>query len=136
MGTFPTSARLSSMRGKISTILVCLALAGCGTMFHETPSTFIVFFPDKSAQLSPDAATIVKDAASVIARTHPQTVQIAAGVTSGMEMSAPRFAAVRKALIDDGVSEDAIARSAIPDPKLDTGTARQRVEIRLLMKGP
>ena len=68
--------------------------------------------------------------------TSEQTVQIAAGVSSGMEMSAPRFAAVRKALIDDGVAEDLIARSAIPDPKLDTGTARQRVEIRLLMKGP
>jgi hypothetical protein len=127
------------MRGKIIIVLVCLALAGCGTVHnivYGPPSTFIVFFPVKSADLSPDAATIVKDAASVIARTHPQTVQIAAGVSSGMEMSAPRFAAVRKALIDDGVSEDLIARSAIPDPKLDTGTARQRVEIRLLMKGP
>jgi len=78
----------------------------------------------------------VKDAAVAIGRQHPATVQIAAGVAAGMEKSQPRFAAVRKLLVDDGVPEDIIARSAIPDPQLDTGTARQRVEIRLLAKGP
>jgi hypothetical protein len=63
---------------------------------------------------------------------------IAAGVSAGgnMEMSVPRFAAVRQALIDDGVDQDLIARSAIADPKLDTMPAKQRVEIRLSMKGP
>jgi outer membrane protein OmpA-like peptidoglycan-associated protein len=119
---------------------MCLALAGCGTVHdfvYGPPSTFIVFFPAKSAELTPDAADIVKIAAAAIGRQHPETVQIAAGVTAGgNEMSQPRFAVVRKLLVDDGVPENIIARSAIPDPKLDTGTARQRVEIRLLAKGP
>jgi hypothetical protein len=127
------------MRGKIAIVFVCLALAGCSTVrdyVYGPPTAFIVFFPEKSATLTPDGAAIVKTAADAIRKQHPATVQIAAGVTSGMEMSAPRFAAVRKQLVDDGVDEDTIARSAIPDPKLDTGPARQRVEIRLLAKGP
>ncbi len=120
-------------------MFVCLGLAGCETVHnivYGPPTTFIVFFQDKSPDLSPDAMSIVKSAADAVRRQHPATVAIAAGVASNMEMSQPRFAAVRKALIDDGVSEDVIARSAIADPKLDTGPARQRVEIRLLAKGP
>ncbi|HWA91796.1 MAG TPA: hypothetical protein VG889_17290 [Rhizomicrobium sp.] len=133
------------MRGRIAIILLLAAalggLAGCQTMrsvFHGgTPSTFIVFFPVNSAQMSPEAAQIVHDAATAINQVHPRTVIIAAGTTPGgnMEMSQPRFAAVRQTLIDDGVDQDLIARAAIADPKLDTMPAKQRVEIRLVMKG-
>jgi hypothetical protein len=129
------------MREKIAIALLCAALAGCTTVqdyVYGPPKVFIVFFPVKSAELTPDAADIVKVAAGQIQKQHPATVQIAAGVAAGgnMEMSAPRFSAVRQKLIDDGVAEDLIARSAIPDPQLDTGPARQRVEIRLLANGP
>jgi hypothetical protein len=97
-----------------------------------------VFFPVKSAEMTPDGTDIVKMAAFQIQKKHPVAVQIAAGVAPGgnMEMSTPRFAAVRQKLIDDGVPDDIIARSAIADPQLDTGPARQRVEIRLLAKAP
>src|SRR6185312_519380 len=126
------------MRGTIAAVLLaCLALPGCETMhsvFHGTPSTFIVFFPVKSAELTPEGASIVHDAATIINRTHPETVVIAAGVTAGGEMSQPRFEAVRQALVADGVDQDVIARAAIADPKLDTTPARQRVEIRLMKK--
>jgi hypothetical protein len=127
------------MREKIAIAFLCVALAGCTTVHdyvYGSPKTFIVFFEAKSADLTPDAADIVKMAATAIQKQHPPTVQIAAGVAAGMDMSAPRFTAVRQKLIDDGVPEDIIARSAIPDPKLDTGAARQRVEIRLIANGP
>jgi len=133
------------MREKIAIALLCAAvLSGCST-YHAVhdyvygpPKVFIVFFPIKSADLTPDGIDIVKIAAMQIQKQHPQAVQIAAGVASGgnMEMSAPRFAAVRQKLVDDGVPEDLIARSAIADPQLDKGPARQRVEIRLLTNGP
>src|ERR1700755_1469334 len=133
------------MRGKIATILICGAVAfslpGCETTrsvysyFRGTPSTFIVFFPVKSAELTPEGTAIVRDAATAINKVHPETVIIAAGVVAGGEMSQPRFAPVRQSLIDDGVDQDLIARAAIADPKLDTMPARQRVEIRLVMKG-
>lgn len=130
------------MRGRIAAILMlAVALTGCQTSrsvyryFAGTPSTFIVFFASGSAELTPDAAAIVRDAATIINRTHPASVIIAAGTQAGMGLSQPRFAAVRQALIDDGVGEDVIARSAIADPKLDIAPARQRVEIRLVKKG-
>lgn len=131
------------MREKIAIALLCVvALSGCTTYtrVHDyvmgPPKVFIVFFPVKSADMTPDGIDIVKVAANQIQKQHPQAVQIAAGVAPGgnMEMSAPRFAAVRQMLIDDGVAEDLIARSAIADPQLDKGPARQRVEIRLLDK--
>jgi outer membrane protein OmpA-like peptidoglycan-associated protein len=131
------------MRVRIAAALLLVAgvaLSGCETVhsvFHGgTPSNFIVFFPVGGADLSPDAKTIVRDAATAIKHEHPQTVVIAAGAKAGMELSQPRFAAVRQALIDDGVDQDLIARSALADPKLDETPARQRVEIRLQMKGP
>ena len=134
------------MRGTIATILLCgalgLGLQGCETSrnvyryFVGTPSTYIVFFPVKSAELTPEGAAIVHDAATAINKVRPEQVIIAAGVSAGgnMEMSQPRFAAVRQTLIDDGVDQDLIARAAIADPKLDTMPAKQRVEIRLVMK--
>ena len=130
------------MREKIAIALLCVvALTGCASVhdyIYGPSKIFIVFFPVKSAEMTPDAVDIVKVAAAQIQKQHPAAVQIAAGVAAGgnMEMSAPRFAAVRQKLIDDGVSEDLIARSAIADPRLDTGPARQRVEIRLLANGP
>jgi len=135
------------MRGRIAAILMLgLALGGvqgCQTSrsvyryFVGTPTTFIVFFPVKSAELTPEGAAIVRDAATIIGRTHPDQVIIAAGVSPGgnMEMSQPRFEAVRQALVADGVDQDVIARAAIADPKLDTMPAKQRVEIRLVKKG-
>jgi hypothetical protein len=49
-----------------------------------------------------------------------------------MELSKPRFAAVRRALIDEGVSQKLIARAPIAGPKLvGAGTADDRVEISL-----
>jgi hypothetical protein len=129
------------MRVRIALLVACLALAGCETvhnLVYGPPTTFMVFFQEKSIDLTPDAASIVKSAADAIRRQHPAAVTIAAGVAPGgnMELSQPRFAAVRQKLVDDGVDESLIARAAIFDPKLDTGPARQRVEIRLLAKAP
>ena len=132
------------MREKFIAVILCATLAGCATFHSErghvsgAPKVYIVFFPVRSAALTPEAADIVKTAAIQIRKQQPVTVQIAAGVAPGgnMEMSRPRFAVVYKVLVDNGVPENIIARSAIPDPKLDTGPARQRLEIRLLDKAP
>ncbi|MEI9932812.1 MAG: hypothetical protein WDM89_20320 [Rhizomicrobium sp.] len=98
------------MREKLAIALLCVALTGCTTVHdyvYGPPKVFIVFFPVKSADFTPDAADIVKAAAVQIQKQHPAAVQIAAGVAPGgnMEMSTPRFVAVRKLLVDDGVPE-------------------------------
>ena len=128
------------MREKIAIALLCVVLAGCTTVHdyvYGPPTHFIVFFSGKATALSSDGQTIVKSAAARIAASHPASVVIESGVEAGGDLAEPRFTAVRQALIDDGVSQDLIARSAIPGAKL-TGTTNstgdQRVEIRLLAK--
>lgn len=119
-----------------------LALAGCASGPREAPSNFIVFFSGDSTTLTPDGRLIVKTAATKINAEHPQSVLIAAGAKAGdnMELSEPRFAAVRQALVDQGVKSDLVARAPIPPgaalkgPAAQTGD--QRVEIRLLANGP
>jgi len=134
------------MREKIAIALLCAAaLTGC-TTYHTVhdyvygpPTHFIVFFSGKGTALSSDGQSIVKSAATRIAASHPASVVIESGVDAGGDLAEPRFTAVRQALIDDGVSQDLIARSAIPGPKLagnNNSTGDQRVEIRLLAKTP
>jgi hypothetical protein len=134
------------MRKAAAVALVCLALGGCDTLHEyagDAQQRFIVFFSGKSTELPDNGKTIVKSAAARIERTHPATVVIAAGVKSGdnMELSQSRFAVVRRALIDNGVRQDLIARAPIPGPKLAEiavadNTADQRVEITLLNTAP
>ena len=101
------------------------ARAGCA------PPKFIVFFSDRSAELPAVGRAIVKTAATGIEKNHPISVLIAADAGAGL--SGSRFAAVRKALIDEGVSPKMIVRTPIRGPRLiETGTADDRVEIRLL----
>jgi len=130
------------MREKIAIALLCMVLGGCTTVHDYVygPSNhFIVFFSGKGTALSSDGRAIVKSAAARIATSRPTSVVIESGVDAGGNLAEPRFAAVRQALIDDGVAQNLIARSAIPGPKLagnNNTTGDQRVEIRLLAKAP
>jgi outer membrane protein OmpA-like peptidoglycan-associated protein len=124
-------------------VLICLILGGCDTLRQYTGGAgprFIVFFASRSTELPPDGRTIVKNAAAKIERTHPASVLIAASATSSnnTELSEPRFAVVRQALIDNGVSQDLIARSTLSGGKLagNSVTGDQRVEITLLANKP
>lgn len=119
-------------------VLAGFLAAGCTMMQRDTPQSFMVFFAGHSTDLTPAGADIVKHAADSIRASHPKSVLISAGVRTGtnMDLSEPRFSAVRAALVADGVAPDKIARSAIPGPELtDSKTGDQRVEIRLLNNG-
>ena len=111
-----------------------LLLAACSTFSQRAPATYMVFFTSGNTELSADARAVIDRAASTIRGTHPQTVMIAAGVSSGdnLKLAEPRFLAVRQALIADGVADDLIARTALSDASLSVGaTGDQRVEIEL-----
>ncbi len=140
---------LESMRNGFAVLFGLLLLGGCAGTANESassqgaPSHFIVFFSGDSASLTPQAQLIVKDAASRIHDAHPASVMIAAGLKAGnnMDLSEPRFQAVRLALIADGIAPDIIARAPIPGPKLasvDGGLSSgdDRAEIRLLASAP
>ena len=130
------------MRGKIAIALLCISLGSCATAHdygYGPQNHFIVFFSGKGTVLSPDGQTIVKNAAARIGTSRPTSVVIESGVDAGGDLAEPRFTAVRQALIDNGVAQNLIARSAIPGPKLagnNNTTGDQRVEIRLLAKVP
>jgi len=132
------------MRKRVSIIFGLLLMGGCASAVQQDqPSHFIVFFSGDSATLTPEAQLIVKNAASRIRDAHPATVMIAAGVKAGgnMQLSEPRFQAVREALVADGIEPAIIARAPIPGPRLasvDGGLSSgdERAEIRLLASGP
>jgi len=116
-------------------------LAGCTSMSSmfggRAPDVYLVFFPASSTNLSADAAVIVKKAADTIRMRRPDTVVIAAGEDSAdnMKLAPARFAAVRAALVADGVDDDLIARAPLAEIALNAGpTGDARVEIRLVRK--
>jgi len=124
-------------------VLVCFLLVGHDMLRQNAGAAeprFILFFGAQSTELQDAGKSIVKTAAGDIERTHPASVLIATGARSGnnMELSGPRFAVVRQALIDDGVSQALIARSAVPGAKLagNSATGDQRVEITLIKYRP
>lgn len=114
-------------------LTICATLAGCATQ-QAAPSTFVVFFTPNSSTLTPEAVPALDRAAAAIKQTHPAQVAIAAGVarSGALPLAEPRYQAVRKALVDRGVSEGMIARSSLPveGASIDP-TGYQRVEIIL-----
>jgi|KBSMisStandDraft_5_1062788.scaffolds.fasta_scaffold1370543_2 hypothetical protein len=127
------------MRNTAAVFLSCLVLGGYGMLPARAdcaPPKFIVFFSDRSAELPAVGKAIVKTAAAGIEKNHPISVLIAADTGGSTGLSESRFAAVRKVLIDEGVSPKMIVRTPIRGPRLiETGTANDRVEIRLLSGG-
>ncbi len=118
--------------------MIALAcLGGCAVFQRDVPSVYVVYFSQGSTELATDATKIVDQAAVDIKHTHPAAVTIGAGVSSGSDphLSQPRFAAVRDALVADGVDTALIARASIADAGTDAGVVGdQRVEIHLTAK--
>ena len=114
-------------------------LASCAHQGADTPPVFIVFFHSGSAELVPESQAIIDQAVAAIRRMHPASVALASGVASGdnLRLAEPRFASIRQALVAKGVAASLIARSSLPDAKLNAGAAGDtRVEIMLLAKPP
>ncbi|MEJ0027484.1 MAG: hypothetical protein WDN01_15780 [Rhizomicrobium sp.] len=125
------------MRYRFIGVMALACLGGCAVFSRDVPSVYVVYFPKGSTELATDAKKIVDQAAVDIKHTHPAAVTIGAGVSSGSDphLSQPRFAAVRDALVADGVDTALIARSSIADDGMDAGVVGdQRVEIRLTAK--
>jgi hypothetical protein len=125
-------------------VFACLALTACGTFGGSPPppppQSYVVFFQGASLDIPPDAQTIVRSAASE-ARSNPQQVVEVAGPSTKIAphynpgLAEPRIAAVERALIANGVSQDRIVRAEITTDQMKTDiTGAQRVEIHLVQK--
>ncbi len=98
------------------------------------PSSFIVFFASGAADLTPEARIIVDQAAAAARQNNPRMVAVSTGALSSdnLALAQPRFAAIRDALIADGVPVDIIARANIAgEEDAASPLADQRAEIRL-----
>lgn len=113
-----------------------LLLTGCSTFSGQAPNNYIVFFADGTTALSAEARAIVNQAAAAIRSKRPSMVAISTGVAgSNLQLAGPRFEAIQKALVADGVPADIIARATLPDPRENvTPIANQRAEIFLFLK--
>jgi OOP family OmpA-OmpF porin len=83
----------------------------------EQPRTFALFFRSDSAQLSPEAMKLVKEAA-IAAKTRGDAHILAVGHTDtigagtyNLALSQRRATAVKQALVDEGVPAEAIEAS-------------------------
>lgn len=122
------------VRHAIALSLCLVGLMGCSLM-NRAPNNYIVFFNAGGSDLSPAGKEIVDQAAATIKRSNLKMVAISTGVQSGdnLRLAEPRFAAVQKELIADGVSPSLIARANLTATQAQVGTpGDQRVEILLI----
>lgn len=118
------------------TCLLC-GLTACGGA-PKPAQTFIVFFPDSSAQLDAPAKAMIEVAASW-ARSHPDSPVEVAGYAdpqgstrAAIEASRMRAQVVFEQLITDGVPASRIGRSARgPTDYTLSSQENQQVEIRV-----
>src|SRR5579859_6782075 len=104
-------------RARVGLVVLILALAGCKMQMagHKPseppmiPVVMLTFFHPWSADLTPEAKTVVDQAAAKIKDTQPSTVAIAgftyndADPDANRRLASQRVATVRNALISDGI---------------------------------
>ncbi|MGA9796513.1 MAG: OmpA family protein [Rhizomicrobium sp.] len=127
---------------KILVLVAALAVAGCSAwnFVSGPPSVFVVFFPDRSTDLTPAGQQIARSVAAAAHLSPEKTVQITGPSTvivPGYDpgLAEPRMHAVEQVLQMDGVSPDRIVRASetTDGAKMKTDpSGAQRVEIRLV----
>jgi outer membrane protein OmpA-like peptidoglycan-associated protein len=133
---------------RLGLTLFALAMAGCAMMKKpppappQMPQVFLLFFHASAADLTPEARTIVDQAAQKAKDTHPSTIAIAGyaynvGKPEDNErMAARRVEAVQKAMIADGVDPKLFLRLPLGGAEDTMGeTGDRRIEIRLQYSG-
>ena len=111
-----------------------LALAACALFGPGTPD-YVVFFPERSAQLDAAAQGVVAQAAQRARDNLGARVRVigytdsAGGTQADVALSRQRAQAVADALVADGVEASRLVRAGRGQTKEDPGVASRRVEI-------
>ncbi len=114
--------------------MALLLVAGCTTSSDRAPSSFLVFFPANSAELTKEAAGALDQAAAAIKSSRPASVIIGAGSGNGnnVKLAEPRLAAVQHGLEARGIPASLVARASLPLTEAKTDeVGNQRIEIIL-----
>ncbi len=125
---------------RIGTIAAALLLAGCALLQKPAapPTTYLLFFHESSAQLTPEAKTIVDQAVAAVRERHPSTITVA-GYTTNVgtpeherEMAEHRVKTVQDTMIAEGVDPKLFLTIPIGAADDNAGkTGDRRIEIRL-----
>jgi outer membrane protein OmpA-like peptidoglycan-associated protein len=94
--------------------------------------SYNVFFSEGSAELTPEAATILAIAAKEIRQKRPGHVIVSAGTPETTAFAQARFQSVQSALVYGGVDAKKIVRANLTQEAADLGpVADSRVEVTL-----
>jgi outer membrane protein OmpA-like peptidoglycan-associated protein len=101
--------------------------------------SFIVFFDNNQASLTPEGRDIVKAAAERARRSHATLITLAAPTTrvvAGYDpsLASPRLANVQRELVANGVPQERVALGTASNEVLVPLTGAERVEIRVLTR--
>jgi outer membrane protein OmpA-like peptidoglycan-associated protein len=132
------------MRKIAVVVALTLGLASCAAwnFVSGPPSVFVVFFPDRSTDLTPAGQEIARSVAAAAHLSPEKTVQLTGPstvITQGYDpsLAEPRMHAVEQVLQMDGVSPDRIVRASETTDGMNIKSdpsGAQRVEIRLVDK--
>ncbi len=114
--------------------MVLLIVAACTVTSGPPPSSFLVFFPANSVELTKEASASLDQAAAAIKSTRPASVVVAAGTGKGsnLKFAEPRFETVQGGLEARGVPASLIAHASLPQiGAISSEVGNQRVEIIL-----
>jgi outer membrane protein OmpA-like peptidoglycan-associated protein len=106
-------------------------------MREDVPRTYIVFFNYNAVELSPDARTVVHQAALSAKKLKGGRIELAGytGREEDARTAAPladkRFGAVEAALAAEGIDPATLSRVSVIDEVPLPATAVRRIEIRL-----
>jgi outer membrane protein OmpA-like peptidoglycan-associated protein len=126
-------------------LAVMLVLAGCGMMKPRhmagqptMPKTYILFFHPWDNALTPEAKTIVDQAAAKVKETGPSTVAVAGytdndgAAVDNKRLAEQRVKTVQDAMIADGIDPKLFLSLPLGAPEDTAGmTGDRRIEIRL-----
>jgi outer membrane protein OmpA-like peptidoglycan-associated protein len=101
--------------------------------------SFVVFFENNQASLTPEGLEIVKAAAERARRSHALLVTLAAPtgrVVAGYDpaLASPRVATVQRELVADGVPQERVTLGIASNDVLVPLTGAERVEIRVVTR--
>lgn len=124
----------------IAIVLFLAAVAGCSPAEHSVrhDDVFLIFFEEFSANILPEAKSIVDEAAAEAKRQHIRSIRIEARANATgspdatMKLAETRAAVIRDALQADGIRPDMIRLVPVGQAgTTDRGVGTRRVDIIL-----
>jgi peptidoglycan-associated lipoprotein len=128
---------MSGIRSSLPCALVFVLLAACAPMGADN-GRFLVYFDEFSANLTPEARTVLADAARKARETNSRSVRIEARASAtGSPVANQRLAETRSQVVADELAKDGISPAMLRQVPIgqtgsgDPSVAERRVDVVL-----